>query len=222
MMGAMTSSATSRPRLPGASTRPQSVKPSVLWAYLGAAMAVIGVLLAVGLVAVGFLSDGGPEEVGRADFPGQVAFKSPSRDKPLAIYLERSTLSGDPGVPGYLTPIVTRGDGEVPVDTDAKIDRHAGVSTEMIPIGSFVAVGGDYTVTVDPDGTSNGVDAAIVVADPDVASTGTAPMVWGAAVGGGLFVVGLGIAIGVGRARDRARVRGLVEGRSGSDTGGTP
>ncbi len=222
MMGVMTSSATSRPHLPGASTRPQSVKPSVLWAYMGVAMAVIGVVLAVSLIVVGFLSDGGPEEVGRADFPGQVTFKSPSKDKPLAIYLERSTLSGDPGVPGYLTPIVTRDDGEVPVDTDAKIDRHAGVSTEMIPIGSFVAVGGDYTVTVDPDGTSDDTGAAIVVADPDVASNGTAHMIWGAAVGGGLFVVGLGTAIVVGRARDRARVRGLVEGRSGSKTGGTP
>ena len=221
MMGAMTSSATSRPHLPGASTRPQSVKPSVLWAYVGAAMAVIGVILAVSLVAVGFLSDGGPEEVGRADFPGQVAFTSPQRDKPLAIYLERSTLSGDPGVPGYLTPIVTRGDGEVPVDTDAKVERHAGVSTEMVPIGSFVAVGGDYTVTVDPDGSSDNADAAIVVADPDVASTGTGLMIWGVAVGAGLFVVGLGITIGVGRARDRARVRALVEGRAGSETGGT-
>ncbi|MBK6968564.1 MAG: hypothetical protein IPH29_05460 [Candidatus Microthrix sp.] len=217
----MTSSATSRPHLPGASTRPQSVRPSVIWAYLGAAMAVVGVILAVSLVAIGFLSDGGPEEVGRADFPGQVSFTSPSRDKPFAIYLERSTLSGDPGVPGYLTPIVTRGDGEVPVDTDAKIDRHAGVSTEMIPIGSFVAVGGDYTVTVDPDGSSAGDDVAIVVADPDVASTGTALMIWGAAVGAGLFVVGMGVAVGVGRARDRARVRALVEGRAGTESGGT-
>lgn len=50
MMGAMTSSATSRPHLPGASTRPQSVRPSVIWAYLGAAMAVVGVILAVSLV----------------------------------------------------------------------------------------------------------------------------------------------------------------------------
>ena len=113
-------------------------------------------------------------------------------------------------------------DGEVPVDTDAKIDRHAGVSTEMIPIGSFVAVGGDYTVTVDPDGSSAGDDVAIVVADPDVASTGTALMIWGAAVGAGLFVVGMGVAVGVGRARDRARVRALVEGRAGTESGGTP
>lgn len=221
MMGSMTSSATSRPHLPGASTRPQAVKPSVLWAYIGSAMAVVGVLLGVSLVVLGFLSDGGPDEVGRAAFPGQVAFESPARNEPLAIYLERSTLSGDPGLPGYLTPIVTRGDGEVPVDTDTKIGRHAGVSTEMIPIGSFVAVGGEYTVTVDPDGSSDSADVSIVVADPERASTGSAMMIWGAAVGGALFVVGLGVAIGVGRARDRARVRALVEGRAGIAAAGS-
>ena len=64
-------------------------------------------------------------------------------------------------------------------------------------------------------------EGAIVVADPDVASTGTALMIWGAAVGAGLFVVGMGVAVGVGRARDRARVRALVEGRAGTEAGGT-
>lgn len=219
MMGTMTSSATSRPHLPGASTRPQSVKPSALWVYVGATMAVIGIILGVSLVVLGFLSDGGPEELGRTDFPGQVEFTSSARGKPLAIYLERSTLSGDPGVPGHLPPIVTRGDGEVPVDTDTKVERHAGVSSEMIPVGSFVAVGGDYTVTVDPDGSSEGAGVAIVVADPEVSSTGSALMIWGAAVGSALALIGLVIAFAVGRARDRARVRALVEGRAGAGGG---
>lgn len=216
MMGAMTSSATSRPRLPGASTRPQSVKPSVVWVFMGATVAVIGLILGLSLVVVGFLSDGGPDELGRADFPGQVEFKSPAREAPLGIYLERSTLSGDPGLPGYLRPIVTRGDGEVPVDTERDIARHAGMSSEMIPIGSFVAVGGDYTVTVDPDGSSDDADVAIVVADPDAASTGTGLMTWGAGIGGALFVAGLVLSLSVRRARDRARVRALVEGRAGA------
>lgn len=218
----MTSPATPRPDLPGASTRPQTVKPSVLWAYAGAVLAVLGIVIGVGLVVMGFLSGDGPEEQGRAEFPGQVQFESPARDEPLVIYLERSTLSGDPGLPGYLAPIVTRGDGEVPVDSEAKVERHAGMSTEMIPIGLFEAVGGEYTVTVDPDGSTDGTDVAIVVADPNVDPTGDRLMIWGGVVGAAMLLVGAVMVVTVGRARDRARVRGLVESRAGAVADGSP
>jgi len=210
----MTSSVTPRPNLPGASTRPQAVRPSIAWVYLGAVVALLGIVVGVGAVAMGFLADGGPAELGRADFPGQVEFSSPERAGPIGIYLERSTLSGDPALPGYLDPIVSRGDGEVQVDTEASLDRHAGVSTELVPIGSFNVVGGDYTVTVDPDGSSVRANVAVVVADPNPESSGSDLMLWGGLGGALAVVVGATLAIGAGRRRDRARVRALVESRT--------
>lgn len=80
-----------------------------------------------------------PRDVGASDFPGQggVSSAGPSSGR-LGIYLERSTMSGDPALPGYLDPIVIRGDGEVEVDPKPNLPRHAGMSTELIPIGSFL------------------------------------------------------------------------------------
>lgn len=214
MMETMIPSAQPRPQMPGASTRPQAVKPSVAWVYGGAGLALAGIIIGVTLVVVGFLSDGGPETLGRSDFPGQVEFSSPVRSGRLGIYLERSTMSGDPALPGYLDPIVIRGDGEVEVDPKPNLPRHAGMSTELIPIGSFQVVGGDYTVTVDPDGTLTGSNVSVVVADPNSDSRGIDLMLWGGIGGAVAALLGSGVVVGVGRARDRARVRALVQSRS--------
>ena len=100
------------------------------------------------------------------------------------------------------------------MDTEASLDRHAGVSTELVPIGSFNVVGGDYTVTVDPDGSSGRANVAVVVADPNPESSGSDLMLWGGLGGALAVVVGATLAIGAGRRRDRARVRALVESRT--------
>lgn len=213
MMGEMTSSDTPRPHLPGASTRPKAVKPSVAWVYVGAVVALLGIVVGVGMVAVGFLADGGPDELGRTDFPGQVEFTSEKRPGLMGIYLERSTLSGDPALPGYLDPIVSRGDGEVQVDSDPDLPRHSGVSSELVPIGSFSVVGGDYTVTVDPDSTTERADVAVVVADPNPEGSGSDLMLWGGIGGLVAVVAGAGLSIGASRARQRGRMRALAASR---------
>jgi hypothetical protein len=177
----------------------------------GAVLALVGIVGGVALVTVGFLADRGPQELGRAEFPGQVQFSSEDRVGRVGVYLERSTLSDVVGMPDYLPPVVTRDAGEVQVNATPDLERHAGVSSELLPIASFEVVTGNYTVSVDPDGTLDDRQFQIVVADPDSPATGTGLMVGGAVGGLVLVLAGAGVAIGVSRARDRARVRVLVQ-----------
>lgn len=69
-------------------------------------------------------------------------------------------------------------------------------------------------MTVDPDGTLTGSNVSVVVADPNSDSRGIDLMLWGGIGGAVAALLGSGVVVGVGRARDRARVRALVQSRS--------
>ena len=103
-MAPMTSPDELTPTVPAASTRPSEVRPSQAWVVFGAVLALVGIVGGVALVTVGFLADRGPQELGRAEFPGQVQFSSEDRVGRVGVYLERSTLSDVVGYAGLPAP----------------------------------------------------------------------------------------------------------------------